>query len=793
MKLPEDHIFYSNCSLAQRAERFFGSSNVNVSYINVSQNADSQLSKEKGNLASFEGYILPERSMDALTAQLWRNGRYYFRILKEMERENNSNWKRFCATMGSHQAMSWLRLNEWLEGAFHPQELADAAQSAIDSADLPGKPSIRNIWLDLVQFPEHAKLDQSRYHQRLAELFSAEFCDTTMLTRRLVREENWDFHLEWFLRLLTSKRHAAHDHAMCQSISHGIYHTSPLARNDTTPVVLHVAPNVYEPPPHLSKVNDIYPVYLWCISEKRTVETKTFNCDQRPDYVCVSHTWGRWKKAAETKVEGCPWDIPQNTMFEVIDLPTQLEALGERLEFHYVWLDLLCIPQTREGELGKVAKAEISRQAGIFGNSALCIAWLNYIHDWGRENDIVHWLALRYLSLTTKKNHYKEKLEQRSRLQWENRKLEHSKLALQGESPNEIPLFCCEQRSPWFSSLWTLQEATICPHMVLMSRYWSPLQDVRGIPISLGTLVLLTETVFNLGMELPPDGEWCKQEEECRTGFYKPAWELHEVFVLSGFKGPAFSSRTMILIQGSFRECSGRRAEAIMSALDVREWFESETKQDDDDLVLGVYPLRFVKEAARKIGPEFALAKTAYDERSTELWLNHEKGPTPRKGSLLPFVDISSESSHVPELWPLKVYDLDWHSTFDSWEFLPTGSVRITKAVIVGQRTHHGTKVLPGLKVRIFCEYPRAHYSKGGFSLGNWLALGGGKGDTYAIQISADLGLIFKGVCAEGELGSTDLLPLIKLVKVGCFSFTERLRTERLRDSHVKEVNWIVL
>jgi hypothetical protein len=41
----------------------------------------------------------------------------------------------------------------------------------------------------------------------------------------------------------------------------------------------------------------------------------------------------------------------------------------------YVWLDLVCIPQTRVGDLGNVARQEIGRQAAIFSLADSAVAW----------------------------------------------------------------------------------------------------------------------------------------------------------------------------------------------------------------------------------------------------------------------------------------------------------------------------------------------------------------------------------------------------------------------------------
>jgi len=74
----------------------------------------------------------------------------------------------------------------------------------------------------------------------------------------------------------------------------------------------------------------------------------------------------------------------------VTSLPAQLEAA---FTSGYVWFDLLRIPQDRSER----ALVEISRQAGIFGNAASVVAWLNDINSWRIMQDVLTWFGLFYL------------------------------------------------------------------------------------------------------------------------------------------------------------------------------------------------------------------------------------------------------------------------------------------------------------------------------------------------------------------------------------------------------------
>ena len=59
------------------------------------------------------------------------------------------------------------------------------------------------------------------------------------------------------------------------------------------------------------------------------------------------------------KLEGCLWEVPRNTIWDVARIPEQLAILGQRLGVKYIGLDLVCIPQTTSGKLGRIAQEQI--------------------------------------------------------------------------------------------------------------------------------------------------------------------------------------------------------------------------------------------------------------------------------------------------------------------------------------------------------------------------------------------------------------------------------------------------
>ncbi|KAK1540998.1 hypothetical protein CPAR01_06987 [Colletotrichum paranaense] len=145
--------------------------------------------------------------------------------------------------------------------------------------------------------------------------------------------------------------------------------------------------------------------------------------DRAPKYIAISYTWGRWRLKIAFDNPGEP--VPQ---------------------IHYVWLDVACIDQTR----GSAEMAlEVGRQAKIFKGATHTFAWLTKLSRQG------------YLSQT-------EKLQQQAKSSRAEAKsgIERVQRGLDG-TRQEIELLSLD---PWFSSLWTLQEAYLCPQTVFISR-----------------------------------------------------------------------------------------------------------------------------------------------------------------------------------------------------------------------------------------------------------------------------------------------------------------------------------
>lgn len=125
----------------------------------------------------------------------------------------------------------------------------------------------------------------------------------------------------------------------------------------------------------------------------------------------------------------------------------------------------------------------------------------------------------------------------------------------------------------WFTSLWTLQEAFLCPDMELYSRSWSRLTDDWGCAISLTTLVVFADQCVN------GTGRDTTRKIEREKGWPGAAIEI-EWLVSSSAMANVLTSDSPIAICpiAALRQCSGpsrSRAPAIMSAIGVTAWWHS--------------------------------------------------------------------------------------------------------------------------------------------------------------------------------------------------------------------------
>lgn len=156
----------------------------------------------------------------------------------------------------------------------------------------------------------------------------------------------------------------------------------------------------------------------------------------------------------------------------------------------YVWMDLLCIPQTIP--LTSLGLQEIANQAAIFGGSRTAVAWINDVEGWKGLESAARWLCLVYLRtagfITANIDKLLDSHAANSNMSTGLLSPYHGRLNESKELPSP---------GGWFTSLWTLQEACICPNIMFCDRTWR-LAALDGIPLTLDNLVGLVQTIYDI-------------------------------------------------------------------------------------------------------------------------------------------------------------------------------------------------------------------------------------------------------------------------------------------------------
>ncbi|CAN9080865.1 unnamed protein product [Alternaria alternata] len=404
----------------------------------------------------------------------------------------------------------------------------------------------------------------------------------------------------------------------------------------------------------------------------------TADLDFRPQYVAISHTWGRWVISHPIPVEGVPWKVPQNSCFNVAELARILSCVPGGLDF--VWFDLVCIPQDGSDRGAK----EIARQAQIFRGARYAIAWLNSIESLDGLFSGMAWKALQFLKFGTGDG--KQRLDIAVRSAWDSFKAYGSGLYSPRPDGRNYKNWSL---NPWFTSLWTLQEVCLRPDMWICVRDWSYLSSDGAVPVTMSGVVSMIELDATA-----PAGE-------DDTSYREFAIWRHRTGLLALLDLDQIS----IISLGDLRECSGRRAEAIMSVLGATTWYTDALQQSiasgknvveelERDLVLGKYPVQFANELALKMPGSFF---AAFDK--TIFLASSDVGM--QIGSMLPF---SRDRTAYTPTSPHRFlgYAAEPVISIKSWVVQKDGTVKIPQATVISSKTMHNEVLSRILPVQFF-------------------------------------------------------------------------------------------
>lgn len=252
--------------------------------------------------------------------------------------------------------------------------------------------------------------------------------------------------------------------------------------------------------------------------------------------------------------------------------------------------------------------------------------------------------------------------------------------------------------SSWFSSIWTPQEACMCPSLGILSGYWEPLKSPDGALITLGALFALSNKVRESSFKSQEERSFedpysylsSRQTEQTLRGG-RPVWDLwpngpkhlEELARRTNIENVLRSSRADVLVMGNMRQCTASRAEAIASAVGAIDRFTSHLSRtgqspSEKRLVLGMYPLDVVQEVARKIGGVFCCMCKS-NPHSPPFFTSTFKNRS--TGSMLPFsipgnspsvVAMASEGGHTEN-----------HPTIQNWCIKSNDNVKIISAGIL--------------------------------------------------------------------------------------------------------------
>lgn len=362
-----------------------------------------------------------------------------------------------------------------------------------------------------------------------------------------------------------------------------------------------------------------------------------------------------------------PWLVPENSRFSVQQLPAMLQNLGKKFSIPYVWFDLLCIPQ----DGSQLAGTEIARQAAIFKNATVAIAWLNGTGSWSVVQNSLLWAALSILRTTYIDGG--RKLERVGAFLDELR-MDTNEVSYDDQAALTVESLECAEGLPdvldtsWFTSLWTLQEASLRPDILLFNKDWDMLSIGHDLPLTLDLTITLTSMAqtHSKGPEGAPILQF-----------------LTTVFWRANMHFSQRSHPVYILDCGCARYCKRSRSEAVMSILGATDWHngarETGSHNSENTLLLGQYTFAFIREVRHKYGFIF-FRSTIETNPFTEP--QDIVGPM---GTILPFSEPRRNKLPARGLFPspLTLEREEGHPSVGSWDLLPDGSVKITEAGIL--------------------------------------------------------------------------------------------------------------
>ncbi|KAL1639155.1 hypothetical protein SLS58_008242 [Diplodia intermedia] len=277
-----------------------------------------------------------------------------------------------------------------------------------------------------------------------------------------------------------------------------------------------VFPYTYE---HIEELGD-WPQRLLHVPSMTSYEWQPGNIYggyHQPAYRAISYTWGRWRLHSDHKrdvkplvIHNVPWDVPRidphhftvSQLQRVVQTACSASAftgssrgihrnLRRLPETEFVWLDIACIDQ----RWGPLAAMEVGRQAAIFSKSSGVAIWLSQTGRDEASRDCVENFVSSILS-----REYDDEGDI-----WREGVLKGTRELL---------------RDPWFTSLWTLQEAFLCGDAYFMSAHADVLEAIPYWAETPGAFTLATLARACLQLE----SECRLAVEKQQEGYFESTW-----------------------------------------------------------------------------------------------------------------------------------------------------------------------------------------------------------------------------------------------------------------------------
>lgn len=199
-------------------------------------------------------------------------------------------------------------------------------------------------------------------------------------------------------------------------------------------------------------------LHIPTMTSLQRVGENTYGESQSPQYAILTYTWGRFRAPWGSRaldVKGLTWKVPpiKEEHFTADAFQEIIAHMGQSVDF--AWIDVCCIDQ----EDSATKMHEVGRQAGIFKQARSAYAWLNFhLHD-----------ELQSLFDTIFDLNYIISGWQ----MWELTDLQ--KQSVIPKLQHILSTLNSLLQDPWFTSLWTLQEAVLRRDAMILSKKGQPL------------------------------------------------------------------------------------------------------------------------------------------------------------------------------------------------------------------------------------------------------------------------------------------------------------------------------